>query len=256
MGLKVLNRRIVAQWRGQKNLGAAARILSLLPPDLPLLDLFGGSGIITLNSPAPHRWWNDSDPALHRLAWAIRGDADRLRVACSGLPFVEDTWERWRNTPRESWPPEIVAFGAVVTFSGRMGGRAHLSDANSREWSEWCRRIPEVSALLQGVRMTCLDWRAALNWAGTRWAVYADPPYEGAHDREYSTGEPVPYRELCSALSACAALNRRSVVVSGYSGADVPGGWVSHVEPDGPQRKVRQRIAGEVFQREAHWRSP
>lgn len=189
-----------------------------------VLELFGGTGRLTLYSMARGRWWNDADPALHRLAVMIRDDPGEIvrRVGDDPVRWGE-IWDD-RSSDRLGWPPEVVAVGAALTFAARMAGRAHLEQGTLRRW---LRLLPETSALLRDVRLTCLDWRDALA-AADGWAVYADPPYEGSISTSYATGG-IDNAALASALE------RRSGQAV-LCGSDVDGGEVS------PVRKIRREV--------------
>ena len=57
--------RAVTHWRGAKSRAEVRNILGYVPAGVRLLDLFGGSGTISLSAAhAAERWYNDLDPVV------------------------------------------------------------------------------------------------------------------------------------------------------------------------------------------------
>jgi DNA adenine methylase len=75
------------------------------------------------------------------------------------------------NTSGWYYSPERVAQGKAMTTTKIM-------------------RLPRVSSLLRGVRITCLDYREALSGCRANSFTFLDPPYEGIGSDLYWKGEP------------------------------------------------------------------
>lgn len=244
---------IVHNWRGRKPYQAARMILDHLPRGAPLVDLFGGSGIVTCLAAPRQRWWNDNDPALYRLAVMLRDDPAELATQCRHMPTTQDwadeVWAEMRTRGRTEWEPWELAWAACFTFAARLQGSAQMTTAPISGWSAWVSAIPEVSAMLRRTWLSCSDWRDVLGGPGlsSGWAVYADPPY-GAASNVYADRSGVIYGELFDALADLPA------VVSGWSEATVPpSGWREVRLPQAAIRKAINTQRGDTFRTDVIW---
>lgn len=221
-------------WVGRKNVSEVESVLRHLRDADPVLELFGGTGRVTLHGMARRRWWNDADPVLYDLAIQIRDDPAGLRRRLEAV----DPVELWNGRPknREDWTAEVLLAGSCFTFAGRMSGRASENKRSRSAFACWIRRLPRTSSMLRDVTITCLDWEEAVPVAEKLGAaIYADPPYANAR---------TPYARQVDneALQGTMEAYPHRVVLSGY--ADNPPRSSRWRCVPVARKKVRERLDG------------
>ena len=223
---------LVPNWPGRKNI-PRCRVLAAYFDRGPLLELFGGSGKLSLMH--GHGRWNDVNVCLYTLACAIKADPGGLAQDCLHLYNHPETlpadWKKRANVmvTEASLAPHEFAYLLSITFGGRLNGRLHPSRRHCSAFKAWVQRLPQVAARLQGIDLSNDDWRDAMAVMPTDWQVYADPPYTTRSPQYRDASAAV---DMAALAAQCQTL-RRAVVNDGLQHS-LPDGW--HHVFHGPQK--------------------
>lgn len=115
------------RWFGSKT-RVANEILSFVPPRKHIwVELFAGSGIVTIVKPAhPQEHLNDLDGDVFNLFNILRDEADAARLvrAISLTPYCEREFLRGKYEPPVEEPVERARRFLVAAWQGMGGGTA------------------------------------------------------------------------------------------------------------------------------------
>ncbi len=148
----------------------------------------GGSFFIYLRQTCPETsiWINDLNPELYFFWKYAQKDSEKLageifKVKSKGINGQE-LFDELVNKNSESLSEleRAVRFFVLnrITFSGvvESGGYSRLAFLE-RFTASSIRRVAGLGRLLEGVRITCLDYRELLHDGGKEVFTFLDPPY-------------------------------------------------------------------------------
>ena len=212
-------------WTGRKNVQRCKSILSKFDPAMPLIELFGGTGRISLMH--GHGVWNDINKTLHHAACMIRDDPTQMVQRCTAMSpdlLPPDKTARLRTMVQTiTLEPWQLAYIAMYSFAGRLTGRLHLDQHRHRAWRLWIQNVPIISRCLEKITLCNLPWERCIQAFGIG-QCYADPPYTSSHIENYGSIK----RHSCQALAL--ALERyHHAVISDYCPILRPGWIRTHV---------------------------
>jgi DNA adenine methylase len=179
------------RWFGSKT-RVANQILSLVPPGKHTwLELFAGSGIVTIvKPPHPQEHLNDLDGDVFNVFNVLRDEDESVKLvrAISLTPYCELEFLRAKYEPQVEDPIERARRFLVLSWQGQGGVSRHktgfrfsfaLNTDPAKAWENLDRRLQAIAARLRRVTI----WsRPALEIfdriADCKEAVvFADPPY-------------------------------------------------------------------------------
>lgn len=225
------------------------RILPLLPNRNKFIDVFGGSGVVSLNrKPCKLHVYNDRHSGLVAFYRCIR---DRLkledlidRLELTPMSREEFLWslKNWENVDDDveraaRWYTMLqFSFGSVC----RNFGRSVDAKVLRNQHSTILKHFPLFGEIHQKVRfwqIENLDWRQMLrDYDAFDAVLYLDPPYYGCGAGAYrhAMSDEASHRELLDKIFMCEGF----VAVSGYANSLYDcRGWTARHEWD-----VRQTI--------------
>jgi len=195
-----------------KWLGSRAKpfMINNVPPDTQVVDLFGGSGDLTIRARmAGHAviGFNDIHPMIAALATSVQqgraGDIeDRMEVLAQLEP--NDLLAQYQIARDNEDRDPIAASALLVLVSRNVAGKdmRGLELARRPEfWSGFLSAARKLERGLNGVTVTCLDFADAIErFDGPDTLFLCDPPFPGAAKLEYRIEG--RHRELVDRLKA------------------------------------------------------
>jgi len=180
--------------------GGKTRVAKMFAPHIPphteYREIFaGGAAIFFFKPRARKSWINDLHPGLYALWRTLRDDFDAFAEKCRqqdgdrrklfnywafertdlmtarGTDHLLDRAVQYYYLNRTVW-------GGRVVFDPKRKSRLYFS--NPEGWSRLDKKLAhleQVSAKLQGVRITCQSYEECLAGATADTFIYADPPY-------------------------------------------------------------------------------
>lgn len=222
--------------RALKSIGSKYRIMPAIRQallDLPgdpamdlLVDVFGGSGTVIMNSGFTKRVYNDADGDLVNFFRVLRDDALRpaLLRRLRHLPMSREEYEHYRaiyvnggnSFHRLGQVDRAVAtyFRSNYSYGGKMkngGFSVSASDRNFvKENATYLSRLRDFKALADFWRKTVIehgDFQKVIELYGNRAnaILYCDPPYFGTEGYYSRTIEPQAHTFLAEQLNAVSA---------------------------------------------------
>ena len=217
------------QWFGGK-----ANHLNFILPNLPkadrFVDVFGGSGSVTINRPRDmdrDRVWNDAWPLARAMMRQVRDDGPALALALMLTPYSRSEYvacaaatDKGSPTAREFMAFVSQRYGSTPHAPMAGSWRRHSNPANSRRNMPLRSRPGQIKLAadrLQGVKLMCADALDVIRDHDSEGTLfYCDPPYVDSTRRggeyehmEYSDDDHRALAELLSSIEGRAA-------VSGY----------------------------------------
>ncbi len=211
--------------------GGKTKLLPLLlrvlgqKQELPYREPYFGGGSVGLGALAQRRvrdaWINDCDPGIAAVWEAVRDHSEELQQRVLGFQPSVESFKLFRSNSLTNIPLPIVeralqkiavhqmSFSGLGARSGSpMGGFNPPKNVKYGVDCRWSpksinRKIQTASVLLQGVRVTSLDFEQVLSEPGKAF-VYLDPPYveKGPELYQYSH-TPSDHTRLAAALKTC-----------------------------------------------------
>lgn len=222
-----------------KSIGSKYRIASVLREELEatgadlLVDVFGGSGSVTLTSGFHKRVYNDVDGDLVNFFRVLRVDGDRRELLryLKAMPMSRLEFDRLHqiyaagNRSFRALPPVERAaatfYRSNFSYGGKMrsGGFSVSSSDRTfiKEAKTYTSRLRDLAAAAKFWRETCLEnlgYQEIISMYGGRpnAVLYCDPPYFGTENYYSRTIGPGDHVFLAEQLNACRAV----AVVSYY----------------------------------------
>ena len=170
-------------------------IFPLFPEErgLHLVDVFGGSAVVTLNAPFKWRTYNDLDEGLYCFFKILRDSPEELAEAINLSPHCRQDWQNaWRGN-RNGLSELEKARRTYVRFSQSHNGIG-------RTWGyEVCKntsvpvnRVKQLKRAAQMLEGVSIDNRPAIElmraYAHENVFLYLDPPYVRTARRDLSKG--------------------------------------------------------------------
>lgn len=208
--------------------GGKSRSIKYIMPHLPMrhtwVDVFGGSGVVTINRPKSKlEVYNDRHSGVTDFYRCMRDRAlfDRL---CAWLDLTihsreeflcnKSTWENVQDPVERAgrWFAMVnYSFGSLGRNWGRSTGGAGGLAGKIRNG---IRNLPEIHERFRNVQIENADWRRILaDYDSYDTVFYVDPPYvdayRGTYEYEMSVAD---HEELIATIFRCKAF----VAVSGY----------------------------------------
>lgn len=206
--------------------GSKSESLKEILPRLPYLntfvDVFGGSGVVTLNRRASNLdVFNDRFSGVTAFFRVVRDAAKRQqlveRIALSPhgreeFIWSKQTWKdhdddleraaRWYVSVQSSFAGRGLYFGRVVKGKGNMW----------RKIQENLDLFEDIAQRFLTIQIENLDWRHCLSDYDTPLTVYyLDPPYFGHNIYEFGMSK-ADHLEMCERIFKCHGF----VALSGY----------------------------------------
>ena len=213
--------------RGAMNyIGSKHSCLSQIFPLIPItdrwVDVYGGSGVVTLNRPrVKFEVYNDRHSGLVAFYKMISSEAgtQALKERCSLFPHsrelfidylkgweVEDDLERaarWYYIVQTSVMGRCEAFGRDLKAYNTVYRKIH----------EQLELFPIIHDRFKNVLVENLDWRQCLgDFDSPDTVFYMDPPYWGSDIYEHKMDK-IAHIEMCGRIFECKGF----VAVSGYA---------------------------------------
>ena len=218
--------------RGLKSIGSKYRIVRVISQALHstgktlLVDVFGGSGAVTMNAGFQKRVFNDANEDIVNFYRVLRDDAQRrqlLRMLRS-LPQSRAEYDRYHQIYfRGGWsfaslpPVERAAamfFKAVYSYGAKYRNGGFSVSANDRNsvkenktyWSR-LRNFAELAAFWRETVIECCDYQECIRTYGRRKNVvlYCDPPYFGTETYYSKQFQRWDHHFLSEQLNGCVA---------------------------------------------------
>lgn len=170
-------------------LGNKRRIAKKIIPHFPQHDIyaepfFGGGGIFFNKPKAASNYINDLDEDVYNLFQVIQTSPKKLADYVADTPYTKRQLEYWKQNQERG---KIARAGRFLflsnyTFLGK-GGTLRYERNNATALI--LKRIPEVKEMMEGVKLTNLDFRSffkRFNFnkrprGGKSVFIYCDPPY-------------------------------------------------------------------------------
>lgn len=173
--------------------GAKKKVLNRFLPfwgnqHLEYRDVFVGGGSTFFGKPlAPQNWLNDYDNEVAALYIALRDHVDEL---CELIMNTHPTVELWREIKQRELTTNLekgfrTLFLNRTTFSGILKGNPIGGIEQKSKYTidcRWnpkslCEQVIKCNRVLQGVRITSLDFEEVIREPGDSVLLYLDPPY-------------------------------------------------------------------------------
>lgn len=157
-------------------------------PHIEYRDVFLGGGSTFLGKPKCERnWLNDYDEEIAAFFISMRDYSDEL---CDLVMSTKPTVELWRHIKDQDLNTDLekgfrTLFLNRTTFSGILKGNPIGGIEQKSKYTidcRWnpialCEQIRECSVMLQGVKITALDFASVIQETGEDVLLYLDPPY-------------------------------------------------------------------------------
>ena len=173
----------------------ARRFVPHFPDHTDYREIFAGGAAVFFHKPlARKNWLNDLHPGLYALYIALRDRFDEFgRLCTEQTGDRRELFDRWaadrelmqaRNDDRiveravQYYYLNRTVWGGRVVFDERRKSRLYFS--NPRGWDNLDKKLAhlrQVSAKLQGAKITCVDYARCLARVTPNTFIYADPPY-------------------------------------------------------------------------------
>ncbi len=148
----------------------------------------GGSVFIHIRQVRPHVkvWINDLNFDLYCFWKEAQKDVDRLAAAVLQIKETELDGKALFERMREVNPPATSDFARAVrffvmnriSFSGTVDSGGYSQQAfHSRFTLSSIDRLMPLKQILDGVKITNLDYKETLNGTGNETLIFLDPPY-------------------------------------------------------------------------------
>lgn len=151
-------------------------------------------------APCQRYWINDIDQRVATYHRVLRDDAevlverllDILAEHGGGTRELFDLWDKWRNSS-DLLDIATATFlrGLIVRGSKSMGfgfAKARAAQGKALTHSKIIR-LRGFAELLQGVKITNVDYLEVMDAPGRGVFIYSDPPYEGVGEDIYDCGK-------------------------------------------------------------------
>ncbi len=214
--------------------GGKTRVAKMFAPHIPphtdYREIFaGGAAIFFFTPKARNNWINDLHPGLYALWRTLRDNFDAFAGKCreqngdrrqrfNYWAFERTDLMTARGTDHlleramQYYYLNRTVWGGRVVFDPKRKSRLYFS--NPEGWSKLDKKLAhleQVSAKLQGVRITCQSYEKCLAGATADTFIYADPPYyrestghitDKLYDKSF---DKACHRRLAAALGAIPA---------------------------------------------------
>lgn len=187
-------------WFGGKG-KTAHHIIKHFPPHKCYVEPFGGAAhVLVQKPPVECEVYNDIDGEVVNFLLVARNEPERLRNACSSLPYSRELYERWK---REEPPADDFERAVRFFYLNRSGiakgnsdnpfststGWRHSKDHNTaRTYQSACELIMAFAERMKTVMIDNRDFREVIRvYDGPHTLFYVDPPYIG-REKYYAGG--------------------------------------------------------------------
>ena len=182
------------RYPGGKN-RVAKRFTQYFPEHTDYREIFAGGAAVFFQKPlARKNWLNDLHYGLYAFYVAVRDRFDEFAALCreqtGDLRSRFDYWVSRRNLMEADGDEDILeravqyffinrtVWGGRVVYDAARASRLYFSNPQGLgNIEKKLSHLRQVSAKLQGVRVTCLDFTECLSNVVADTFVYADPPY-------------------------------------------------------------------------------
>ncbi len=179
--------------------GGKSRVAKLLLPFVPehreyREPFVGGGGVFFAKPKAEVNWLNDTHPGLYAFYVTVRDKFDAFADMCrkqrGDKRALFNYWISRRDLMKAEGDEALLQRAVQFYYINRTvwGGRvvydpsrkSRLYFSNPQGWSNLEKKLAhlrDISAKLQGVRITCLGFEDCLEGASEETFIYCDPPY-------------------------------------------------------------------------------
>lgn len=234
-------------WFGGKG-KVAHHIIKHFPPHKCYVEPFGGAAhVLVRKEPVKCEVYNDIDGDVVNFLLVARNEPERLRQACSSLPYSRELYNKWRKEELPEDPFEravryfylnrsAIAKGNKNPFST---GWRHGKDHNTaRSYQLACQAIEAFAERMKNVMIDQRDFRDIIRvYDGPNTLFYVDPPYVG-REKQYKGGfSEKDHHDLAEMLNNI----KGKAVVSYYEHP-----LIDELYPSSHWRRVKFRAARQV----------
>jgi len=193
----------------------------------------GGSFFIYLQQRHPHlkSWINDANPEVYHFWKMARDDSEGLAWAVRLLKAGTDDGRALHKEMRDANVNVLTDMERAVrffvlnriTFSGVAESGGYSGDAFHNRFTESSiDRVARLGEVLEGVKVTCLDYSEAMSGGDEHIFTFLDPPYLTTTDSKLYGKEGVlhtgfDHARLVSAVEAC----KHSVLITYDDAAEI-----------------------------------
>ena len=169
-------------------------ILEYIPRHYYYVEPFAGGGsIFFAKELAPNNWLNDADPELINCYLQIRDNVEVLIEALDGHEASKKKHHFFKNEfkPQNDLERALrwyylnrTSYSGIMNMQNCYWG---YGDKFSMRPENWPRHLRRCSTKLQGVKITCQDYKATIEQAPDGAFLFIDPPYFNADQDKFYT---------------------------------------------------------------------
>lgn len=206
---KASHERSVITSIGAKN-RLAKRIIDFIPTHSTYIELFGNTASILLKKPRIEREiYNDIDGNVTNFFLVLRDNPAALYNACSSLPYSQDVYYNFLESPIPDEPLEKAVRFFYLNRGSFLGNHipGFRSDSKGRNYSKFyyseCERFFAISKRFHGVEITNKDYKIILkrNMNTPDTFFLCDPPYFDGTDYYNNSFKLKDHSQLAHLLS-------------------------------------------------------
>jgi DNA adenine methylase len=183
------------------------KIISLFPPHMTYIDVFGGSSsILIAKPPSIGEVYNDKNEDLANFFRVVKHRPAELAEKAKFWIHSRSLWtEKKNDPPLKDEVARAFRFWVLLEDSfGCMGGTFGTSREQARSVSHARAYLEEIANRLRSAHIECLDFRECIKkYDATETFFYCDPPYLGTKggDKNYPQLTEHDWDELRDLLS-------------------------------------------------------
>lgn len=205
------------------------QILNLLPYYNTWVDVFGGSGIVTIcRKPSKLEVFNDRNSGVCDFFRALQAEPDRLVATIDLMPHSRELFIRAKTDVSDDYVVRGARWYYLVqaSFAGRAQYFGRVVKGKNTIIGKLCKNLellPTVHQRFKQITVENLDWQQCFkDYDSSETVFYCDPPYFGANVYEYNMSKDEHVR-LCDKIFELSGF----VALSGFDN-DVYNGYPWH----------------------------